>query len=140
MSASARITVEPAAVQPPAHPKRRRYSIVEKRRIVEESFQPKTSVARVAREHGVSANQVFRWRQLYQRGRLDGAVPAAPSAELLPVTITRDADDACAGYNSTTASTLTCEHDPTAITAWPKRACGSSHETRRKRANRTDRV
>lgn len=88
MSASARVMIEPAAVEPPAQPKRRRYSMAEKRRIVEESFQPKTSVARVARAHGVNANQVFSWRRQYQRGRLGGAVPAAPSTELLPVTIT----------------------------------------------------
>lgn len=28
------------------------------------------SVARVAREHGVNANQVFYWRQLFRQGRL----------------------------------------------------------------------
>lgn len=87
MSASARITADPAAVEPPAQPKRRRYSVAEKRRIVEESFHPKASVARVARAHGINANQVFGWRRLYQRGRLGGAVPAVPSTELLPVTI-----------------------------------------------------
>ena len=87
MSASARITIEPAVTEPPVQPKRRRYSIAEKRRIVEDSFQPKTSVARVARAHGVNANQVFGWRRLYQRGRLGGAVHSVPSTELLPVTI-----------------------------------------------------
>ncbi len=87
MSASARITIEPANPEAAAQPKRRRYSIAEKRRIVEESFEPKTSVARVARAHGVNANQVFSWRRLYQRGRLGGAVHAAQTAELLPVTI-----------------------------------------------------
>jgi transposase len=30
-------------------------------------------VARVARAHGVNANQVFHWRTLYRRGRLGGA-------------------------------------------------------------------
>ncbi len=87
MSVSARITVEPADPNPAAQPRRRRYSILEKRRIVEESFQPNTSVARVARSHGVNANQVFSWRRLYQRGRLGGAVHAVHGAELLPVTI-----------------------------------------------------
>jgi transposase len=60
---------------------------------VEASFEPKTSVARVAREHGVNANQVFSWRRLYQRGRLGGAIAAAvaPTAELLPVTISEPA-------------------------------------------------
>ena len=87
MSASARITIEPAVTEPATQPMRRRYSIAEKRRIVEESFQPKASVARVARAHGINANQVFSWRRLYQRGRLGGTVDAGQGAELLPVTI-----------------------------------------------------
>ena len=88
MSTSARVTIEPALVEAPKRPKRRRYSIAEKRRIVEESFQPGSSVARVARAHGINANQVFSWRRLYQRGRLGGNVRPAPATELLPVTIT----------------------------------------------------
>jgi transposase len=88
MSSSARVTIEPAVAEPPKIPKRRRYSIAEKRRIVEESFQPGSSVARVARAHGINANQVFSWRRLYQRGRLGGNVRPAPAAELLPITIT----------------------------------------------------
>ncbi len=88
MSASARVIVEPAVSGEPSQPKRRRYSIAEKRRIVEESFQPDTSVARVARGHGVNANQVFSWRRLYQRGRLGGPMHPVPKPELLPVTIT----------------------------------------------------
>jgi transposase len=88
MSSSARVTIEPAVAEAPKTPKRRRYSIAEKRRIVEESFQSGSSVARVARAHGINANQVFSWRRLYQRGRLGGNVRPAPTAELLPVTIT----------------------------------------------------
>src|SRR5215469_5305922 len=88
MTSSARVTIEPAVAEAPTTPKRRRYSIAEKRRIVEESFQPGSSVARVARAHGINANQVFSWRRLYQRGRLGGNVRPAPTAELLPVTIT----------------------------------------------------
>jgi transposase len=70
---------------PVAVPKRRRRSIEERRRVVEETFAPGASVARIARAHGVNANQVFHWRRLYQRGRLGGA-PGTPA--LLPVTIT----------------------------------------------------
>ncbi len=81
------MTVLPAAAEPPSESKRRRYSIAEKRRIVEETFLPGTSVARVARAHGVNANQVFGWRRLYQGGRLGGVAPAPPAAKLLPVTI-----------------------------------------------------
>ena len=80
---------------------RQRRSIAEKRRIVEESFQPESSVARVARAHGINANQVFSWRRLYQRGRLGGNVRQAPAAELLPVTIT---DSPAASVSSSAAS------------------------------------
>lgn len=88
VSASSRMTTIPAETESSSQSKRRRYSIAEKRRIVEESFEPGTSVARVARAHGVNANQVFSWRRLYQRGRLGATPQAAPSAALLPVTIT----------------------------------------------------
>ena len=84
MSSSARVTIEPVPAEAPKAPKRRQYSIAEKRRIVEESFQTGSSVARVARVRGINANQVFSWRRLYQRGRLGGNVRPAAAAELLP--------------------------------------------------------
>jgi transposase len=49
---------------------RRRRSIEEKRRIVEETLEAGASVARVARRHAVNANQVFYWRKKYREGRL----------------------------------------------------------------------
>ncbi len=87
MSASTRVTIEPVIAERPAKAKRRRHSIEEKRQIVEESFDPRTSVARVARAHGINANQVFTWRRLYQRGQLDAGSRTAQSTELLPVKI-----------------------------------------------------
>lgn len=50
---------------------RRSWPLEEKRRIVEEAFRPGTSVADVARRHGLNSNQVFNWRKLY------GTQPAA---------------------------------------------------------------
>jgi transposase len=73
-----------AETKPSTNPPRRLHSIEKKRRIVEESLLPNASVARVARAHGVNANQVFFWRKLYQQGLLG---PAKPPAELLPVQI-----------------------------------------------------
>jgi transposase len=64
--------------------KRQRRSIAEKRRIVEETLVEGASVARVARAHGVNANQVFYWRKLYQAGRLG----ITSAARLLPVRVT----------------------------------------------------
>jgi transposase len=64
-------------------PQRRRHSLEEKRRVVEETLEPGASVARVARAHGVNANQVFAWRRLYRQGLLEGMNGKA--AGLLPV-------------------------------------------------------
>jgi transposase len=51
---------------------RRQYRTVEeKRRIVEDTLRSGTSVSRVARMHGVNANQLFGWRRLYLEGRLE---------------------------------------------------------------------
>jgi len=63
---------------------RRRRTIEEKRRIVEETLLPGASVSRVARRHDVNANQVFHWRQKYREGRLG----ESQSSKLLPVTLT----------------------------------------------------
>jgi transposase len=73
-----------AETKPSTNPPRRRHSLEKKRRIVEETLRPNASVARVARAHGVNANQVFFWRKLYQQGLLG---PAKPKAELLPVQV-----------------------------------------------------
>lgn len=63
---------------------RQRRSIAEKRRIVEETLAPSASVARVARAHGINANQVFGWRRLYLAGRLGDQ---KPGIKLLPVRV-----------------------------------------------------
>ena len=61
-----------------------------KRALVALSLEPGVSVALIAREHGVIANQVFSWRRLYQQGRL--GVPALMRADgLLPVVLAQSA-------------------------------------------------
>jgi transposase len=55
----------------------------EKRRIVEETLLAGRSVARVARQHQVNANQVFYWRKLYRQGWLG----MGKATELLPVKV-----------------------------------------------------
>jgi transposase len=57
--------------------------VEEKRRIVEETLIEGASVARVARAHGVNANQVFGWRRLYLAGQLGGS----GAIKLLPVQV-----------------------------------------------------
>jgi transposase len=65
---------------------RRRRSVAEKRRIVEETLEPGASVARVARAYGVNANQVFHWRRQYRQGLLGEG--NTETAKLLPVHVT----------------------------------------------------
>src|SRR5713101_2866998 len=65
-------------------PKRQYRTIDEKRQIVEETLAEGASVARVARAHGINANQVFGWRKLYLEGRLGSASRAI---KLLPVRV-----------------------------------------------------
>src|SRR5271169_4604226 len=67
----------------PKREARRRRSVEEKRRIVEETLEAGASVARVARRHAVNANQVFYWRKKYREGRLG----KNQSSKLLPVTL-----------------------------------------------------
>ena len=67
---------------------RRRRSAEERRRIVEETLEAGSSVARVARRHGINANQVFQWRRLYRSGAL-GGTPAG-ELKLLPVSISEE--------------------------------------------------
>jgi transposase len=75
------------AVEPVGHSRKRlRRTAEEKRRIVEATFVPGASIARVAREHGVNANQVFQWRYEYRKGTLD--VRQQNQTRLVPVTVT----------------------------------------------------
>src|SRR6266536_97045 len=64
--------------------KRQYRTFQEKRQIVEETLAEGASVARLARAHGINANQVFGWRKLYLAGRLGGASRAI---KLLPVQV-----------------------------------------------------
>jgi len=79
-----------SAATAPVTGKRRKRSALERLRIVEETLVPGASVARVARSHGINANQVFAWRKLHLAGKLvDRAEPAVSSSQrLLPVTVT----------------------------------------------------
>src|SRR5712671_844703 len=54
----------------PKQEARRRRSVEENRRIVEETLETGAAAARVARRHAVNANQVFYWRKKYREGRL----------------------------------------------------------------------
>src|ERR1039457_6466842 len=79
-------SVSGAVVGPAKSPKRQLRTNAEKRQIVEETMAEGASVARVARAHGVNANQVFGWRRLYHAGRLGGS----GAVKLLPVSVSEN--------------------------------------------------
>jgi|SRR5271169_6349160 len=78
------VSATPSTAWEPAGLKRQRWTVKQKRQIVEETLAVGASVARVARAHRVNANQVFYWRKLYRAGRLG---KSAGAIKLLPVTV-----------------------------------------------------
>lgn len=56
------------------------------------TMEPGASVAEVARAHGVNANQVFKWRRLFERGELVEA--GAGSTALIPVNVSASCETA----------------------------------------------
>jgi transposase len=67
---------------------RRRRSVSEKLEIVRLTMEPGASVAEIARAHGMNANQVFKWRRLFEKGELRSG--AARATALLPVAISAE--------------------------------------------------
>ena len=70
--------------------RRRKWSVGEKVRIVQELERTGTAVSAVARRHGAHTSMLTRWRAQYRAGQLgaNGAVSAA--ACLVPVRMMRD--------------------------------------------------
>jgi transposase len=54
--------------------------------MVQETFEPGASVARVAQRHAINANQLFLWRKSYREGLL-GCWEKTAIASLLPVSV-----------------------------------------------------
>jgi len=65
--------------------RRRRWSLQDKLRIVEETLQPGVTVTEVARRHGLAPSVVFTWRRLAREGRLGDAGPAFMPVEITPL-------------------------------------------------------
>jgi transposase len=70
--------------------RRRRWSVAEKLRIVEESLAGPRLVAATARRHGISRSLLTRWRRDYREGRI--REECAPSFS--PVVVAADAPSA----------------------------------------------
>lgn len=65
----------------------RRHSDEFKRSLVRQSFERGASVARIARDNGINANQLFAWRKLHKDAHIATA-SVAPRTQLLPVEVT----------------------------------------------------
>lgn len=70
---------------------RRRWSLAEKRRIVELTMREGSSIRVIAHEQGVHPTSLSHWKALYRAGKLDARAShvraCVSSATLLPVTI-----------------------------------------------------
>lgn len=76
----------------PGSRSRRYWAVEEKRRMVEETLSSSSSVAMLARRHGVNANQLFYWRKLYQAGQLGPSSNLdAGVVRLFPVSVAEEA-------------------------------------------------
>ena len=58
--------------------RRKRWPEALKRQIVDETRAPGASVSLVARRHDVNANQVFKWRRLYEAAAGGGEIRLVP--------------------------------------------------------------
>jgi transposase len=70
---------------------RRRWTAEEKRRIVEETRAPGSSVSVVARRHDINANLLFKWKRLEETGESDQRLLDGP--DFVPIGVVGRADD-----------------------------------------------
>ena len=75
------------AIPGPQGGRRRRFTLTEKRRILEEASRPEETVSSVGRRYGLSVSLLFRWRRLLgggpspERSLPAGTVPAGGGLE-----------------------------------------------------------
>src|SRR5436853_7722255 len=73
--------------------RRRRWSDEEKLQLVAEACRPGNSVSQVARQRGISASQLFGWRQALAKGLITdnrSAPSAAPALTFSPVEVAEE--------------------------------------------------
>src|SRR3954467_2693443 len=80
--------------------RRRRWGAAEKVRIVEETYEPGSTVSLVARRHGIAPNQVFTWRRLVAQGALTAA---GAEEEVVPASDYRALQTRCASSTACSA-------------------------------------
>ena len=92
-----------------SRPRRRRYDAEFKRELVAKTLFPGASVARIARDHGINANQVFKWRRqqlLAEQAKSGGESVVRKPVTLMPVTVLDDAPTASASSDGVIEITL----------------------------------
>ena len=72
---------EVAASAAPTRITRRRFDQAWKQAIVQKALQPGVSIAKLARDHDLNANQVFKWCRIYEQSKF----VANPAHKLVPV-------------------------------------------------------
>jgi transposase len=73
--------------------------------MVQETFEPGASVARVAQRYAINANQLFQWRKLYREGLLG---ESSNSLRLLPVNVSETPLSQGAGASSELPVSVPC--------------------------------
>jgi transposase len=94
---------------------RRSWPVAEKRRIVEESFQPGASVSIVARRNNMNANQLFSWRRCYRRGDFDDVAPhqgLSVPADFIAIGVIAGPDEMTSGSVAVVAPSLATSVPP----------------------------
>ncbi len=67
--------------------RRRKWSVEEKRQIIEETYQAGSSVSQVARKYGIIPSQLFYWRRMMESGAMKGI---SSEEELVPKSQIKD--------------------------------------------------
>lgn len=75
--------------------RRRRFSVTEKIRIVEESLLGPNMARSTAGRYGIAVSGLYLWRRQYQRGELGGTAPTFHAVEFFPEAAASDAAVPC---------------------------------------------
>ena len=71
----------------PGPERRRRWTVAQKLRIVEDSLTAEMPIVEVARRHGVHPHQLHGWRRQARLGLLGAAVAVAPERRFVPIAV-----------------------------------------------------
>ena len=71
----------------------RRHTAEFKQSVVEQSYAPGASVARLAQQHQINANQIFAWRKLARDHQHSQQLGNDHSAVLVPVTVVQESSE-----------------------------------------------